>query len=108
MDTLKAFDDFKSKRKVYKVMFFDKRNGTKNALFFLARAPTHHSLTFNLRLLYELKREVDLSKTVCGMFHFQFRFALLNFTFLFKKVHGLLGFKTSQLFSQFFYQTSEF
>ena len=53
----------------------DKRNGTKNALFFLSRAPTHHSLTFNLRFLYELKRKVRLSKIVCGIFHFRFRFA---------------------------------
>ena len=26
----------------------DKVNGTKNALLFLSRAPTHHSFTFNL------------------------------------------------------------
>ena len=26
----------------------DKINGTKDALFFLLRAPTHHSFTFNL------------------------------------------------------------
>ena len=25
----------------------DKINGTKNALFFLSRAPTHHGFTFN-------------------------------------------------------------
>ena len=51
----------------------DKINGTKNALFFLSRAPTHHSFTFNLRFLYGLKRKVRLSKTVCGTFHFRFR-----------------------------------
>ena len=50
----------------------DKINGTKNALFFLSRAPTHHSFTFNLRFLYELKHKVRFSKTVCGNFHFQF------------------------------------
>ena len=50
----------------------DKINGTKNALFFLSRAPTHHSFTFNLRFLYELKHKVRLSKTVCGIFHFRF------------------------------------
>ena len=32
----------------------DKINSTKNALFFLLQAPTHHSFTFNLRLLDEL------------------------------------------------------
>ena len=56
----------------------DKINGTKNALFFLSRAPTHHSLTFNLRLLYELKHKVRLSKTVCEIFHFRFRFAFIK------------------------------
>ena len=38
----------------------DKINGTKNA--FLSRGPTHHSFTFNLGFLYELKRKVRLSK----------------------------------------------
>ena len=33
----------------------DKINGTKNALFFLSRAPTYQSFTFNLRFLYELR-----------------------------------------------------
>ena len=50
----------------------DKINGTKNALFFLLRAPTHYSFTFNLRFLYELKHKVCLSKTMCGIFHFRF------------------------------------
>ena len=56
----------------------DKINGTKNALFFLSRAPTHHSFTFNLRLLYELKHKVRHSKTVCGIFHFRFRFVFIK------------------------------
>ena len=64
-DTLKAFDNFKNKQKSVKVIFFryvklrkntqmlkkfpsDKINCTKNVLFFLLRAPTHHSFTFNL------------------------------------------------------------
>ena len=51
----------------------DKTNGIKNTLIFLSRALIHHSFTFNLRFLYELKRKVYLSKTVCGIFHFQFR-----------------------------------
>ena len=55
-----------------------KINGTKNALFFLLRAPTHHSFTFNLRFLYELKRKVLLSKTVCGIFHIRFRFFFIK------------------------------
>ena len=52
----------------------DKINITKNAIFFLLQAPTHHSFTFNLRFLYELKDNVCLSKTVGGVSHFQFHF----------------------------------
>ena len=49
----------------------EKINGTKNVLFFLLQAPTHHSFTFNLRILCELKHKVRLSKSACGIFHFQ-------------------------------------
>ena len=56
----------------------NKINSTKNALFFLSLAPTHHSLTFNLRFLYELKHKVRLSKTVCEIFHFRFRFVFIK------------------------------
>ena len=41
----------------------DKIHGTKNALLFLSRDPTHQSFTFNP----ELKFQVRLSKAV---FHF--------------------------------------
>ena len=53
----------------------DKINGIKNALFFLSRAPT---FTVNLRFLYELKHEVRLSKTMCEIFHFRFRFVFIK------------------------------
>ena len=56
----------------------DKISVTKNAHFFLSRAPTHHYLTFNLRFLYELKHKVWLSKTVCGIFHSQFHFVFIK------------------------------
>ena len=57
----------------------DKRNGTKNPLFFLSRAaPAHRSFTFNLRFLYQLKHKVRLSKTVCGISHFRFRFVFIK------------------------------
>ena len=59
---------------ILKTLPSDKINGTKNALFFLSRAPTHRSFIFNLRFLYELKHKVRLTKTVCGIFHFRFRF----------------------------------
>ena len=55
----------------------DKINGTKNVLFFL-RIPTHHSYTFSLRLLYEPKHKVHLSKTMCGIFHFLLRFVFIK------------------------------
>ena len=44
----------------------------KNALFFLSRAPSHHSFTFDSQFLYRLKRKVHLSKSVCGIIHFRF------------------------------------
>ena len=56
----------------------DKINGTKSDFFFPLRAPTFHSFTFNLRFLFELKHKVRLSKTVCGIFHFRFRFAFIR------------------------------
>ena len=56
----------------------DKIKGTKNALFFLSRAPTHHNFAFNLRFLYKLKHKGRLSKTICGIFHFQFRFDFIK------------------------------
>ena len=47
-------------------------NRTKNALFFLSRAPTHHSFTCNLWFSYELKHKVRLSKTMRGILHLHF------------------------------------
>ena len=58
----------------------DKINGTKNPPFFLSRGSTHHSVTFNLRFLYELKHKVRLPKTMGGVFH-------LRFCFIFIKVY---------------------
>ena len=50
----------------------------KNWLFFLPRSPTHHNFSFDLRFFYELKHKVRLSKTVCGILHFQFRFVFIK------------------------------
>ena len=99
-DTLKAFDGFCNVFWYIKVCIFwkciqytmhwdktqmlkkkipsDKINGTKNALFFLSRTPIHHSFTFNLWLLYELKHKIHLSRTVCEIFHFRFRFNFIK------------------------------
>ena len=80
------------KTQILKKFDLDKRSGTKNALFFLSRAPTRYSFTFNLRFIYELKHKVRLFKTMCGIFHFRFRFVIL---FLFSKKYGLSDLKTS-------------
>ena len=66
----------------------DKINVTKNAQFFLSRAPTHHSFTFNSEFLYELKHKVYLSKTVCAMFHFRFRFVFIK-VYIFVQQKGM-------------------
>ena len=50
----------------------------KNSLIFLSRAPTHHSFIFNSQFLYELKHMVRLSKTICGITHFQFRLVFVK------------------------------
>ena len=57
---------------------YGKINGAKNVLFFHSRAPTHHSFACNLRFLYDLKNKACLSKTVCGIFHFRFRFVFIK------------------------------
>ena len=66
------------KTQILKKFLSNKLNGTKYALFFLSRVSTHQSFTFNLRFLYELKHKVCLSKTVCGIFHFQFHFVFVK------------------------------
>ena len=73
---------------------WDKVNGTKNALFFLSQAPTHHNFTFELWFFYELKHKVHLSKTV-GFSIFDPVSFLLKFIFLFNKMYGLFDFKMS-------------
>ena len=106
-DTLKPFSDFKNKQKsissnvfwyvktcifwkcIQYTTYWDKTeilkknpsykiDDTKNAHFFLSWAPTCHSCTIILWFLYELKHMVCLSKTVCGIFHFRFRFVFIK------------------------------
>ena len=66
------------KQKCFKKFPLDKIDSTKNALSFLSRAPTHHSFIFNLWFLYELKLKVRFSESVCGIFHFRFRFVIIK------------------------------
>ena len=56
-----------------------KNKRSENALFLLWRGPTHHSFTFNLWLLYDLKHKVRLSKIVGGIFRFRFRLIFIKF-----------------------------
>ena len=46
--------------------------------FFFPGAPTHHSFTFSLRFLFELKQKVRLAKTVSGIFHLRFHFIFIK------------------------------
>ena len=66
------------KTQILKKFPSDKINGTQNVLFFLSRAPTQHSFTFNLRFLYEPRHKVRLSKNVCEIFHFRFHFVFIK------------------------------
>ena len=79
---------------MFKKIPSDKISGTKNAEFFLSQAPTHHSFTFNLHFLYNLKQFVSL-KLYVGFSIFDSVPFLLKFIFLFNKTHGLFDFKTS-------------
>ena len=52
-------------------IFFLLASVAKDTQFFLLRAPTHNSFTFNLWFLYELKHKVHhFSKNLCWLFHF--------------------------------------
>ena len=44
---------------------------------------------FNLRFLNELMHKVNLSKTVCGIFHFWFRFIFMKVFFFQQKAWTL-------------------
>ena len=63
----------------------DKINGTKNTLCFLSQAQTHHSFTFDLGFLNELKQFSIIDSVSFS----------LKIIFLFIKMHGLFDFKTS-------------
>ena len=67
----------------------------KNTPIFLSRAPTHHIFTVNSGFLYELKRKVRLSKNVCGISDFRFRFVFIKVYILVQQKHGLFDFKIS-------------
>ena len=62
--------------------------------FLLLGAPTQHSFTFDLQFLYKLKHKVHPSKSLCGIFHFRFRFIVIK-VHIFNKMHKLFDLKTS-------------
>ena len=86
------------KTKILQKFPSDKLNGTKNALFFLSRAPTNHTFTFNCLFLYELKHMVQLSRTVRGIFHFRFRLIFIVYIFVQQKTWTLLALKRHNSF----------
>ena len=55
-----------------------KINSTKIVLFFPFANSNYHSFTFNLQFFYELNQKIYLSETVCGIFHFRFRFVFIK------------------------------
>ena len=67
----------------------EKINGTKNTLFFLWQTQTHHSFTFNLQFLDELKHKVRSLKLFVVFYIFDSVSLLLKFIFFFNKMHGL-------------------
>ena len=66
----------------------------KNALSLLSLGPTHHSVTFSSRFLYELKHKVHLSKSVCAIFHFSFHLLYMKVYIFVNKKYGLFCIKT--------------
>ena len=73
-----------------KKIFFQIKQWYKKGPLFLLQALTHYSFTFDLKLLYELNHMVFLTKTVSGIFHFQFCFVFIEVIFFFNKIHGLI------------------
>ena len=74
---------------------FGQINVTKMHSFIFREAPTLHIFIFNALFFYELKHKVPLSKTVCAILSFQFRFLFIKVHIFLNKKHGLFDFKTS-------------
>ena len=83
------------KTQILKKLPSDEINGTKNALSFLSRSPTHHNFILNLRFSYGLNTRFISLKLCVGFFISDSVSFLLKFIFLFNKMHGLFNFKTS-------------
>ena len=69
----------------------DKINGIKNAFFFLWRAPTHHTFTFDLQFFYEIRHKcVGFSFSITSRFY-------VNLCFYLTKIMNSLTFKLFKL-----------
>ena len=77
-------------------------NVTKNTFFFLSRALTHYNFTLNSRALYELKRKVCPSKSVCGIFHFWFRLSFIKAYIFVQQKEWTLTLKGTHTFALIF------
>ena len=73
----------------------DKINGTKDALFFLSRAPTHLSFLLNCDFYMSLNIRFGSLKLCVGFSTFNSVPSLSKFIFLFNKMHEFFDFKTS-------------
>ena len=69
------------KTQILKKISFGQNKRYKICPLFSFASSNHHNFTFNMRFLYELKHKVHLSKTVCGIFHFRFRFVYIKVYF---------------------------
>ena len=48
------------------------------SIFFLIMRIRNLQCTFNMQFLYDLRHKIRLSKIVCGIFHFRFRFVFIK------------------------------
>ena len=86
------------KTQILKKFPSDKRNDKKNVLLFLSRVRTHHSFTFNMQSLDELKLKVRRSKRVCGIFYFKFHFIFIKAYIFVREKTGSLTLKRCNSF----------
>ena len=88
------------KTQMLKKLPSDKINSTKNALFFLLRAPTHYNLLLICDSYMSWSTKFFFLKLCVGFFIFDSVSVLLKFIILFNKMHGLFDFKTSFFLSK--------
>ena len=122
-DNLKAFNDFKNKQKsawsnvfwyvkvwllesVFNTLYIKKMQILRKFLRIKKTVQKMPSFFFReLQLIAVLllicNSYIHLSKTVCGIFHFQFPFVLLKFIFSFSKMHEVFKYLTLKRHNSF-------